>query len=354
MALSILLLVAVDCGTIAAAPAYGNFQSNEVIIRSGAVGGRHRPAVPTAAVAVFPAAEMQAYRSADAPNGYYQVRIPAIVLAGRTLIAMGECARCQPGCKAAIGWSADLCSKISTDGGRTFPSATFQVIAVNGSQPDLVYDREHKQAVLNFCRDRTGDWPKGGLNMQIQSTDGVSWSAPRQLPLSLGLRSAESGPGIGLQLSHGSHAGRLLFSGWRSQTLGAVPGEVVWYSDDGGQTYHAAPSFPGGGAEATMAENANGTVIVIFRINGDQSTKGRLVATSTDGGSSFSNATFDADLRSVACQASILCTHDSCMHAASYVLHPHSHTNIHWAYVYRSAMVLCLRSGSMPCSCKCR
>jgi hypothetical protein len=179
MALSILLLVAVDCGTIAAAPAYGNFQSNEVIIRSGAVGGRHRPAVPTAAVAVFPAAEMQAYRSADAPNGYYQVRIPAIVLAGRTLIAMGECARCQPGCKAAIGWSADLCSKISTDGGRTFPSATFQVIAVNGSQPDLVYDREHKQAVLNFCRDRTGDWPKGGLNMQIQSTDGVSWSAPR-------------------------------------------------------------------------------------------------------------------------------------------------------------------------------
>ena len=136
--------------------------------------------------------------------------------------------------------------------------------------------------VLDYCHDRTGDWPKGGQNMQIKSTDnGATWSSPVQLPVSLGLRSAESGPGIGLQLSHEPHAGRLLFSGWRNQKLGANLGEIVWYSDDGAQTFKAAPSFEGGGAEATMAESSNGTVVIMFRINqdGDQSTRGRLIAT---------------------------------------------------------------------------
>jgi hypothetical protein len=100
----------------------------------------------------------------------------------------------------------------------------------------------------------------------------------------------------------------LLFSGWRNQTLGARLGEIVWHSDDGGQTFAAAPSFAGGGAEATMAESSNGTVVIMFRVNqgGEQSTRGRQKAWSTDAGSSFSKAEFDPDLKGVACQASLL------------------------------------------------
>ena len=159
------------------------------------------PSVGLQAIA-FPAAEMQTHRSPDAPDGYFQARIPAVVLAGNsTLVAMGECARCRPGCKQPVGWSADLCSKRSFDGGRTWPTSTLQIIAVDGSQPDLVYDTRRSTVVLNFCHNRTGDWPLGGKNVQIKSTDnGASWSAPTELPLALGLKAAESGPGIALQL----------------------------------------------------------------------------------------------------------------------------------------------------------
>ena len=81
----------------------------------------------------------------------------------------------------------------------------------------------------------------------------------------------------------------------------------VWRSDDGGRTYAVAPPFTGGGAEATMAETGNGTVVVLFRISqgGLQSTKGRLLATSSDGGSTFSEPSFEPDLKSTACQASL-------------------------------------------------
>jgi hypothetical protein len=75
------------------------------------------------------------------------------------------------------------------------------------------------------------------------------------------------------------------------------------------QTFLPNPySFKGGGTEMTMAESSNGTVIAMLRINehGDQSTKGRLRAASTDGGVHFTEAAFDENLKSVACQASLL------------------------------------------------
>ena len=150
--------------------------------------------------------------------------------------------------------------------------------------------------------------------MITKSTDrGASWSTPAALPVALGLDRAETGPGRALQLSRPPHSGRLIFSGWRDQKLGEKEGEIVFYSDDGGSTFAAAPSFAGGGAEAQLAESSNGTVIAMFRINqdGDQSSKGRLLASSVDGGAHFSPARFDADLRSVPCQASILRSKES-------------------------------------------
>ena len=80
------------------------------------------------------------------------------------------------------------------------------------SQPDLVYDETRKTVVLVFNHHRTGDWPRGGVNMTTKSTDrGASWSTPAALPLALGLDRAETGPGRALQLSRPPHAGRLLF-----------------------------------------------------------------------------------------------------------------------------------------------
>ena len=196
--------------------------------------------------------------------------------------------------------------KRSVDDGRTW--SKLAILQLDGSQPDLVYDAIREAVVLNFNFRRTGDWPRGGTNMQITSTDrGVSWTSPVALPDGLGLNAAEAGPGLGLQLSSGLHAGRLLFSGWRDQRLGTADGELVWFSDDGGKTFAAAPPFEGGFAEGQLAQTRNGTVVAVLRINEGslQATKGRGVAVSTDGGATFSPVRFEANLRGVPCQASV-------------------------------------------------
>lgn len=84
---------------------------------------------------------------------------------------------------------------------------------------------------------------------------------------------------------------------------------MVWYTDDGGKSYNAtAAPFEGGFAEAQMAENSAGVIVVILRINqaGLQASKGRRISHSTDGGVTFTKVAFEGDLRSVPCQASIL------------------------------------------------
>ena len=78
---------------------------------------------------VFPSKELLEFRSKAAPNGYFQARIPAVVLAGNVLVATGECARCvNQGCNSYVGWSADICSKRSFNDGLTWHN--FTVIAV--------------------------------------------------------------------------------------------------------------------------------------------------------------------------------------------------------------------------------
>ena len=82
----------------------------------------------------FPSKELHKFRSKAAPNGYFHARIPAVVLAGKVLVAMGECARCvNQGCNSYVGWSADICSKRSFDDGLTWNN--FTVIAVRKNLP---------------------------------------------------------------------------------------------------------------------------------------------------------------------------------------------------------------------------
>ena len=63
---------------------------------------------------------------------------------------------------------------------------------------------------------------------------GRTWSAPVSLSNFLApLGPFYVGPGVGIQLARGVHAGRLLFIGHH----GAYGYDGVWYSDDGGASY---------------------------------------------------------------------------------------------------------------------
>jgi sialidase-1 len=139
--------------------------------------------------------------------------------------------------------------------------------------------------------------------------DGVSWSAPRDLTVQLKRATATSlasGPGIGIELRRGPHAGRLIMpfnegpaGKWRV---------FAAFSDDGGATWKSgdpAPNAgPGHGNEVQMAELDDGAVLLNAR--NQDGAKLRKVATSRDGGATWSPLADDPHLQEPVCQASLL------------------------------------------------
>ena len=78
----------------------------------------------------------------------------------------------------------------------------------------------------------------------------------------------------------------------------------MWYTDNGGQSYSTAKQKMPKMDEAQLVQNDDGLVLANMRWRGSP-TQGRGIATSTDGGSTFSNVSFDAALKTTVCQASI-------------------------------------------------
>jgi sialidase-1 len=122
-----------------------------------------------------------------------------------------------------------------------------------------------------------------------------------------------SGPGIGIQLRNGPHAGRLIipfnegpFGHWNVLSV---------YSDDRGRTWKLGQPAPGcrvpdgkGGEislvnEVQMVELADGTVMLNSRKWGGKAV--RKIAVSKDGGETWSKIEEDVALRDPGCMASI-------------------------------------------------
>lgn len=97
----------------------------------------------------------------------------------------------------------------------------------------------------------------------MESLDhGATWSKPVSKCGGLGSQCGGAvGPGVGLQLQHGVHAGRILFIGH----FGAYGHDSVWYSDDDGATYHVADATLLKMDEAQLVELSDGTVLANMR-----------------------------------------------------------------------------------------
>ena len=174
------------------------------------------------------------------------------------------------------------------------------MVLKNSSQPGAVWDTVNKQVVLNLngaphCLD---EFRGCGFNLQMTSADGQTWSPPVTLDGFLG-KQGNAGH-AGLELTQGKHKGRLLFIGHR----GAYVEDAVWFTDDGGATYktsaHTLPKMD----EAQLVQNGAGTIIANMCWKGSP-TQGRGIATSTDSGASFSAISYDSQLKTTVCQASI-------------------------------------------------
>ena len=253
-------------------------------------------------------------------DGYPAFRIPALIATKRgTLLAFAEG-------RASLRDHAenDIVLKRSRDGGKTW--GPLQLVHEDGANslgnPTVVILRETGRALLMYQRYAKGfDEHKAepGLDgpricrtfTQYSDDDGATWSKPvdvtAQVKRPMEVTSTATGPGIGIQLTRGKYAGRILMP-FNQGPYGRWKVYAV-FSDDGGQSWRygetAPEDAPGFANEVQFVELDDGSVMLNARNQGG-GLKLRKVSISRDGGHNWSTTRHDATLIEPVCQASIL------------------------------------------------
>ena len=237
-------------------------------------------------------------------GGHAVYRIPSVLrLEGGTLLAFAEARGSQ-----SDNGANDLVLRASDDGGATW-GAMRTVLDEPGrslNNPCAVQVAAGAHAgrvLLMFQSYPTGkgegevapghDGPDTCRTLLMHSDDrGATWSEPRDV--SRGVKrpapvtSVATGPGVGVQLRHGPHAGRVVMP-FNEGPQGKWRVYGAW-SDDGGDTWsfgEAAPDGGGGRAnEVQFAERGDGSLLLVAR----QFWGGarRKAAESRDGGATWS------------------------------------------------------------------
>ncbi|WP_314174332.1 exo-alpha-sialidase [Streptomyces winkii] len=243
-------------------------------------------------------------------QGYSCFRIPAVVRTAKgTLLAFAEGRVRDCGDAGDI----DIVVKRSADGGRTW--GPLRVVSqgdgdTHGNPAPLV-DRRTGRVLLaetfntgradgKSCESPCDRTP----HLQYSDDDGESWSPPRDL--SAQLRPGDwnswyaTGPGHGLQLRNGPHAGRLVLGvnaeTWQDGRNTRNHAALV-FSDDGGRNWrrgatdshpHAADgTFRQKPQELTLHERGDGAILASARETEGTDLGHRAAAVSGDGGESF-------------------------------------------------------------------
>ena len=259
-------------------------------------------------------------------DGYNTYRIPAIVqLASHRLLAFAE-----GRASGADNGTNDMVMKRSDDLG-----ATWGPLVVVDDQPGrslnnpcVVEVREgaHSGRVILMYQSYPTGCGEGcvvpgntGDNICktfIRTSDdgGATWAAAVEVTAQVKrptiVTSVATGPGIGIQLRHGKHAGRLVVP--FNQGPQGVWACYAAYSDDGGDSWQygdlAANGSPGTGNEVQMVERTDGSVM----LNSRQFSGGgwRKTAVSTDGGGTWTPLINDDELPDPSCMAGIMALTD--------------------------------------------
>jgi sialidase-1 len=254
-------------------------------------------------------------------GGYHTYRIPAIVVTTNgTVLAFCE------GRKNGRGDSGDIDTllKRSSDGGKTWSAQ--QLIWSDDENtcgnPTPVVDRTTGTIWLLLCWNRGAAREKEISSPAVRqgrrvfichsTDDGVTWTRPEEITSSVkkaGWGWYATGPVNGIQLSRGEHRGRLVIPANHSETeiagdtTNTVSRSHVIYSDDHGQTWHIGGVEDKKTNESTVAELADGSVMQNMRSY--HGSNRRAVATSRDGGLSWSPVHLDQTLIEPVCQGSL-------------------------------------------------
>jgi len=259
---------------------------------------------------------------------FKSIRIPSVIVTSKgTVLAFAE-----GRARATDQANNKIILKRSLDGGKTW--GALQIIADDGqnclNNPCAVIDDKTGKIILMIqsypfgYSERDGkiqpglDGPAIVRNYVITSTDdGLTWSKIKDVTSTTKhaerVTTIASGPGIGIQLKHGAHAGRIIipfnegpFGHWNVLAV---------YSDDGGSNWHLGQVPPGcsitnaaGKAislanEVQMVELSDGSVMLNSRKWGGQPV--RKIAVSHDGAETWSPIQDEPALHDPGCMASI-------------------------------------------------
>lgn len=255
-------------------------------------------------------------------DGYHTFRIPALIeAADGTLLAFAE---------GRVGGSGDsgdidLVLRRSRDSGRTW--SELEVVWSDAGNtcgnPCPVLDRRtgaiHLLSTRNLGVDhepRIIDGTSRGTRTVwlLSSRDhGATWTAPREITTTV--KQADwtwyaTGPGNGIQLRGGPHAGRLIVPCDHIERDTRHYYSHVIASDDGGETWWMLGRTPTHQVnECAVAELADGSLLLNMR-NYDRSQRSRALSRSADGGETWSEVIRDAGLPEPICQASMIALDD--------------------------------------------
>jgi sialidase-1 len=278
-------------------------------------------AVATAAV---PVEQTDVYVSGQ--EGYHTYRIPAIVRAPNgSLLAFAE------GRKSAGGdaGNIDILLKRSTDGGRTWSAQ--QVVWDDADNtcgnPCPVVDATTGTVWLLLTHNLGTDHENAIITKKAKSTrtvwvtssrdHGATWAAPTEITRTTKDPSwgwYATGPGVGIQIKHGPHAGRLVIPCDHSydDPAGKVRGGPYEYgshaifSDDHGRTWQLGGVIRPKVNECQVAELFDGRGTLLMDMRSYFSRSRRTHARSSDGGRTWSVPQDAPQLVEPVCQASLL------------------------------------------------
>ncbi|WP_432880021.1 exo-alpha-sialidase [Kribbella sp. CA-245084] len=249
--------------------------------------------VPTQAQAAI--TQTVLFDKGDAGYGCY--RIPAIVKTkAGTLLAFAEARRAW----CADSQEIDLVLRRSEDDGRTW-SAIQTVLSGTDSDPTAVATRGNPAPIVDYETGRIvllSTMDPGMTSrprtpyVQFSDDDGKTWSNAKNIGDQIDDPAwgwYATGPVHGIQLTRGTHAGRLVAGTNYDNGAGKNAGQLV-YSDDHGETWHKGATDLRSDAtpqEISVVEKVDGGVYAGARNNAGTSGASRMSAVSNDGGQTF-------------------------------------------------------------------